>query len=74
MSIIKILYALNITGLGTAFENGNFLKEIVTIMNRVGCKDAKVVFFENEANRQIFIKEKIVKESQAYCLNGAGVL
>lgn len=71
--LLKIPYAVNITGLGTAFENGKFLKKIVTIMNRVGCKDAKVVFFENEANRQLFIKEKIVKESQAYCLNGAGV-
>lgn len=71
--LLKIHYAVNITGLGTAFENGGMLKKIVTVMNKIGCKKAKVVFFENEGNRQIFIKEKIVKESQTYRLNGAGV-
>lgn len=70
---MKIPYAVNITGLGTAFENGGMLKKIVTVMNKFGCKKAKVVFFENEGNRQIFINEKIVKESQTYRLNGAGV-
>ena len=70
---MKIPYAVNITGLGTAFENGGILKKIVTIMNKVGCKKAKVVFFENEGNRQIFIQEKIVEESKTYRLNGAGV-
>lgn len=70
---MRIPYAVNITGLGTAFENGGMLKKIVTVMNKVGCKKAKVVFFENEGNRQIFIKEKIIKESQAHRLNGAGV-
>lgn len=70
---MKIPYAVNITGLGTAFENGGMLKKIVTVMNKVGCKKAKVVFFENEGNRQIFIKERIVKESQTHRLNGAGV-
>ncbi len=30
-------------------------------------------FSENEGNRQIFIQEKIVKESQTHRLNGAGV-
>ena len=70
---MKIPYAINITGLGTAFENGGMLKKIVTVMNKVSCKKAKVVFFENEGNRQIFIKERIVKESQTHRLNGAGV-
>lgn len=70
---MKIPYAVNITGLGTAFENGGMLKKIVTVMNKVGCKKAKVVFFENEGNRQIFIQEKIVNESQTHRLSGAGV-
>lgn len=71
--LLKVPYAVNITGLGTAFEGGGVLKRIVTIMNRVGCKGAKIVFFENEANRQLFIKEKIVEKNQTHCLNGAGV-
>lgn len=71
--LAHIPYAVNITGLGTAFENGGLLKKIVAIMNKVACKKAKVVFFENEENRQIFIREKIVKEPQTHRLNGAGV-
>lgn len=71
--LAHIPYAVNITGLGTAFENGGLLKKIVTVMNKVACKKAKVVFFENEENRRIFIREKIVKEPQTHRLNGAGV-
>lgn len=71
--LARIPYAVNITGLGTAFENGGLLKKIVVAMYKVACKKAKVVFFENEENRQIFIKEKIVKETQTHRLNGAGV-
>lgn len=71
--IKKIPYAVNITGLGTAFENGGMLKRLVTVMNKLACKKAKVVFFENEENRRIFIREKIAKENQTYRLNGAGV-
>ena len=69
----RIPYAVNITGLGTAFEGTGVLRKLVIVMNKIGCKKAKVVFFENEENRQIFVKEKIVKEKQTYRLNGAGV-
>ena len=69
----KIPYAINITGLGTAFEKEGLLKKIAIIMNKVSCKKARVVFFENEENRQFFVKEHIVKESQTYRLNGAGI-
>ena len=66
-------YAVNITGLGSAFENGRILKNIAALMNKIACKKAKVVFFENEENRQFFVREHIVKEKQTYRLNGAGV-
>lgn len=66
-------YAVNITGLGTAFQNDGILRKIVTRMYKESCKKAKVVFFENVENRQIFIDLQLVKESQACLLNGAGV-
>lgn len=71
--LLNIPYAVNITGLGTAFENRGMLRRIVIIMNKVGYKKAKIVFFENEENRQLFIKENIVEENRTYTLNGAGV-
>lgn len=69
----KIPYAINITGLGTAFQGDGMLRKIVTQMYKVGCKNANVVFFENVENRQVFIDEKIIKEEKACLLNGAGV-
>ena len=71
--LLKIPYIMNITGLGTAFESSSLLKEIVTFMYKIACKSAKIVFFENEDNRQLFINEKIVKQQQTHRLNGAGV-
>lgn len=71
--MLHIPYAVNITGLGTAFEKGGMLKQLVIFMNRIACRGARVVFFENEKNRQIFVKEKIVNKKQTYRLNGAGV-
>ena len=44
----KIPYNINITGLGTAFQNDGMVKKIVCTLYRYVCKKAKVVFFENE--------------------------
>ena len=71
--MLKIPYAANITGLGTAFQGKGLLRKLVTLMNKVGLKKAKTVFFENSENKQIFIDEKIVKEEKTCLLNGAGV-
>ena len=71
--MLKIPYAVNITGLGTAFQSDGMLRKIVTVMYKLGCRKAKAVFFENSENRRIFLDEKIVKEEQTCLLNGAGV-
>lgn len=71
--VLRIPYAVNITGLGTAFQGDGMLRKVVTAMYRLSCKRAKVVFFENSENRQIFLNEKIVKEEQTCLLSGAGV-
>lgn len=71
--LLGIPYAVNITGLGTAFQSDGLLRKIVTWMYRISCRKAKVVFFENSENRRIFIEENIAKEEQTCLLNGAGV-
>ena len=71
--IARIPYAVNITGLGTAFQSRGMLRKVVTQMYKLGCKKAKVVFFENAENRQIFLEEHIVREQPTCLLNGAGV-
>ena len=69
----RIPYAVNITGLGTAFQNDGLLKLFVTFLYRIGLKRAKVVFFENEENRQTLIHNKITTEKQSCLMPGAGV-
>lgn len=69
----KIPYVVNVTGLGTAFENGGLLKKVVVVLNRVALKKAKCVFFENSVNRNQFVENKIVPENKTVVLNGAGV-
>lgn len=71
--ILQIPYAENITGLGSTFQNENIVKKIVCLLYKVSCGRAKVVFFENEENRQTFIQHHLIKEEWSCRLNGAGV-
>lgn len=71
--IKKVPLAANITGLGTAFEGNRLLKTVVTILYRISLKKAKVVFFENSANLDVFLSEGIINKEQACLLSGAGV-
>lgn len=70
---LKVPYAINITGLGTAFQNENIIKKLVCFLYKIATKKAKVVFFENRGNKEVFISNKLIREEQAYQLNGAGV-
>ena len=72
-SILKTPYAVNITGLGTAFQRDNFIKKLVIFLYRQSCKKAKTVFFENQENRDVFLKYNIVEGEQTCLLPGAGV-
>ena len=71
--LLGIPYAANITGLGTAFQKDGLLRKFVVTLYKSALKKAKVVFFENSANRQIFVDENIVPEAKTCLLNGAGV-
>lgn len=71
--IKRIPYVVNITGLGTAFQDEGLLKRIIVYLYKLACEKAKVVFFENEENQNVFISNKIVPKGKTYKLNGAGV-
>lgn len=71
--LLRIPYAENITGLGTTFQTENLIKKIVCFLYKISCRYAKVIFFENEENKQIFLDHYLIREEQACRLNGAGV-
>ncbi len=69
----KVPYLSNITGIGTAFQQEGFLKKLVCSLYAVALKKANAVIFENAGNRDLFIREQLVTQSQAQLMNGAGV-
>jgi len=69
----NIPYAANITGLGSVFQSNGVIRSVIVRMYRKSLRRANVVFFENEENRQIFLKDEICTENQSKLLNGAGV-
>ena len=66
-------FAANITGLGTAFQKEGALRTLVTMLYKTALKKAKVVFFENAANRDTLLEMGIVRPEQCRLLMGAGV-
>lgn len=71
--LLGVPYAVNITGLGTAFQKKGALRTLVTVLYKTALQRAKVVFFENTGNRDTLIGEGIVREEQCRLLMGAGV-
>ena len=69
----RIPYAVNITGLGSAIENGGWLRRFVLALYRPALKGARVVFFENAGNRDTLVSAGVVPEGRDVVLNGAGV-
>lgn len=71
--LLKIPYAVNITGLGTAFQKHGLLRILVTLLYKIGVKRAKTVFFENSENMQTLLDAGVVVQRQCCLLHGAGV-
>ncbi len=70
---LKIPYAVNITGLGTAIEQGGSLRTLVLALYRAALRRARVVFFENTGNRDRLVESGVVKAERTIVLNGAGI-
>lgn len=69
----KIPCYCNVTGLGSAFNNGGLLRFVISKMYKYSMNKAEKVFFENKGNEQTVLDMKLFKPSQTYVLNGAGV-
>ena len=69
---LRIPYIANVTGLGSAIENGGLLQFISLNLYKLGLKKADMIFFQNEANRDFMIEHKAVKENYDM-IPGSGV-
>ena len=69
---MKIPYITNVTGLGTAIENGGLLARISIYLYKIGLRKASCVFFQNKNNQKLFVDKGIVK-GKTRLIPGSGV-
>jgi len=69
---LKVPYIANVTGLGSAIENGGLLQFISLNLYKLGLKKADMVFFQNDANRDFMLKKNAVGKNYDM-LPGSGV-
>lgn len=70
--LLKVPYAANITGLGSAVENGGALQKLTVSLYKIAMKKAKCIFFQNAENMK-FLKDKKVVKGHHVLLPGSGV-
>lgn len=71
-SKLGISYCVNVQGLGTAFQKKG-LEKVVTIMYKIALEKAKIVFFENDRNAELFRQRNITTVKHQMVLHGAGI-
>lgn len=71
--ILKTPYIANITGIGSSLVNGGPLQSLVLFLYRLGLKSSACVFFQNEPNRDLFVRERVVAEEKTHIIPGSGV-
>lgn len=69
---LKVPYIVNITGLGTAIENGGVMQKLLLTLYKFGLRKAQKVFFQNESNRDFMLSKGVVK-CKYDVLPGSGV-
>ena len=68
----RIPYIANITGLGSALENGGILQKIALFLYKTGLRKANCVFLQNRFNLDFFEKHRITKAKKRL-IPGSGV-
>lgn len=63
----------NITGLGSTFISGGWLAKFIFLLYKISLFKSKVVFFQNNADAEIFIDKGIVRPETVRFLPGSGV-
>lgn len=70
--LLDIPIIANITGLGTAVEYPGIMRKILLAVYRCAFMKTHLVYFQNEANRDLFLDKRIVKDNYDL-LPGSGV-
>lgn len=71
--ILGIPLIVNVTGLGPSYDAKQPLRLMIDTLYKFSFKKARVVFFQNDHDLQLFVRKKIIRPSQASLLPGSGV-
>lgn len=71
--ILNIPAVNNVCGLGTVFLKKNLVSKVASWMYKVSFKFPKKVFFQNNYDKRLFIKNGLVKEEISDILPGSGI-
>jgi len=63
----------NVSGLGTAFIRDGWLTRIVKVLYRVALGRSAYVFFQNDDDRDLFVRLGLVRAEQTRLLPGSGI-
>jgi glycosyltransferase involved in cell wall biosynthesis len=63
----------NVSGLGTAFIRQGLLTRIVSGLYRTAFKRSRTVFFQNEEDLALFVRNRLVREGRAKLVPGSGI-
>jgi glycosyltransferase involved in cell wall biosynthesis len=63
----------NVSGLGTAFIRGGWLRRMVETLYRLAFRRSSTVFFQNADDRALFLSRRLVRPHQARLLPGSGI-
>lgn len=70
--LAQVPYLVNITGLGTALEQGGLLQKITMVLYKFALKRARCTFFQNSENKKFFERNNMLK-SFYRLIPGSGV-
>jgi|TARA_B110000902_G_scaffold37393_1_gene39432 glycosyltransferase involved in cell wall biosynthesis len=71
--ILRIPIINNISGLGTLFIKSNYISYIGKLLYKLSLKFGTHVFFQNQDDRNLFIKENLITASKSSVILGSGV-
>ncbi|MBN2354043.1 MAG: glycosyltransferase family 4 protein [Spirochaetales bacterium] len=63
----------NITGLGSAFLQRGPLPAVVRLLYKIALRRSRCVFFQNDEDREVFVRNRLVRRSQSRRIPGSGV-
>lgn len=72
-TFLKIPVINNVCGLGTAFLNKNLVSKIAIAMYKLAFRFPKLVFFQNDDDKEFFLNSKIINKVKIDVLPGSGI-